>query len=416
MATPNELTPRQQQVADDIQVLKGLDHVRFRPGMYIGSRPDAIDNMLYAVLDNSINEAMVRLCDKIELVIHADGSITISDNGSGIPVAIYPREGISQLEVELTIIFAGGRIRNPLYCVWGGMHGIGLNAVNALSESLIAEVRRDGYLWRQSYARGVRTSDLEQIRPMNEGESTGTSITFYPDAEIFLELLKVHDFNFNTLANRCRELAYILPGLTIHLVDQRETGLPRETTFYFEGGLTSFVKYLNRSRNPLHTVISGTKTVYVDKDTNREKIIEIDFAFQYTDDLRTTELTFVNTVQTPDGGTHWTGFRTALTRTINKWAHKTGFFKDNEANFIGQNTLEGLTAVVSIKHPYPQFKSQTNVVFVNPEVKGIVASVVSEFFTQHLESNPDEAQRILDRCRRARAEAEAWRNKLTPPL
>jgi DNA gyrase subunit B len=399
MATPQQPIPQRQQIAEDIQALKGLEAIRLRPGMYVGASPDAIYNMADEVLDCAIDEAMAGYCDHIEITIHPDSSMTISDNGSGIPVAMHPTLGISQLEAVLTMIFAGRRSSEHPYTATGGMHGVGLKAVNALSEWFIAEVRRDGYLWRQSYARGVRTSDVEKVRPLNDTESTGTTITFYPDADIFPDLRSGFDFDYDILLKRFRQIAYLLPGITVRFTDQREKPFPREATFCFESGLETFVRDLNRNRVPLHAVVSGMKTAHYDKGRPNKDTIEVEVALQYTDDAHTTEVLFVNTVETPDGGSHQVGLRTGITRTINKWARKMGYLRTGDDKFTGRDVRKGLTAVVSVKHPNPQFASMTKVILENPEVHSIVASAVSGVLAELLESHHDAAQRIFDNCR-----------------
>ncbi len=398
----SQIPAQRQQEASDIQALKGLEAVRKRPGMYVGGTDiHALHHLVYEVVDNAIDEAMAGRCDFIEVIIHADSSITVTDNGGGIPVEMHPTENISTLELVLATLHAGGKFGGGAYKVSGGLHGVGVKAVNALSSWMIAEVRRDGYVWKQTYERGVRTSDVEPIRELEPGEPTGTHITFMPDEEIFTGVRQEFDFSFKTLMDRFREMAYVTRGVTIRLVDERETPIPRECTFYFEGGLKSFVRYLNRNRDAIHDVVSGSgegKFTYVQEGQELEGTMEVDFAFQYTDGTNTTELTFANTINTPDGGTHQTGLRTALTRVINNYARKAGILKDKDANFTGRHTLEGLTAIVSIKHPNPQFESQTKVKLMNPEVNSGVATVVSDVFSEYLEVNPKEARRIVEKC------------------
>jgi DNA gyrase subunit B len=369
--------------------------------MYVGVRFDMIYDMINNVLDYSLNEAMAGHCNHIEIIIHADSSITISDNGEGLPVDTHSSIELSRLEVELTMMFCGRWLSDGSYHVAGGMHGVGLKAVNALSEWMIAEVRRDGHLWRQTFARGIRTSDLIKSRAMGDSESTGTAITFYPDTET---LPGIHDefaVKYEVLAEQYRYIAYVLHGTTIHLRDERPSSL-HETTFHFSD-LKSLVNEINLNHTPLHEVVCDVKRVpYVSHGIDRG-MIEVDFAFQYTDDQHATELLFVNTVPTPDGGMHRTGLRTALTRTINQFARRMNYLKENDASFTGHQTLQGLTALISVKHPFPQFQSQMIVKLQNPEVNQAVSSAISESFRQHLESNPDQAQRILDHCRRMRA-------------
>jgi len=391
-------TPPTQQAADDIKTLKGLEIIRRRPGMYMGFGPDGMYQMFHEVLNNSVNEAMAHYCDYIEITLNADSSITISDNGRGISVDTYHWD-LTCLEIKLSVLVCGsGPLEDYMYYVWGGMHGIGLIPVNALSEWLIAEIRRDGFLWRQSYAQGVRTSDVIKVRPLAAGEATGTSIAFLPDSEIFGPVLDFFTYDYEVLVLRCRQIAYLLHGVTIRLIDRRASTSPRETTFHVEGGLDTFVADLNRDRQPLHPPVVGMKAVPIDSATPDENIVEIEFAIQYTDDPHTTELMFVNTLETPDGGTHLTGLRTALTRTLNQWIRKTGA---GELKFSGPDTRRGLTAVVSLRHPNPWFESQTSVKLTNKEVRGMVASAISGAFVECLEKHPDQAQRIVDHLRRA---------------
>jgi DNA gyrase subunit B len=394
--------PQRQQTGQDIRALEGLEAVRLRPGMYIGGTDvHALHHLVYEVVDNAIDEAMAGRCDFIQIVIHADSSITISDNGGGIPVEKHWQKGISTLELVLTSLHAGGKFGGGAYKVSGGLHGVGVKAVNAVSEWMVAEVHRDGYIWQQRYVRGEPQGDVEAIEPLPEGAPTGTHIRFYPDSLIFEGVRRDFDFNFKTLADRFREMAYVTRGVTIRLVDERETPLPRETTFYFEGGLRSFVRYLNRNRDAVHDVISGmgeSKFTMLAEGREVEAAMEVEFAFQYTETTNTTELAFANTINTPDGGTHQTGLRSALTRVINAYARKAGLLKERDANFTGRHTLEGLTAIVSVRHPAPQFESQTKVKLMNAEVSAAVSSVVSEAFTEFLENNPKEARKIVDKC------------------
>jgi DNA gyrase subunit B len=394
MATSHDSSQRRQE-ADDIKALSGLDAICLHPGMYIGCTSDAIYQLVYEALDYPINEAMAGCCSAIEIVIHGDSSITISDNGSGLPVARDAVEGLSELEIELTKLFTPDRRSEHLYQVSGGLHGVGLKAVNALSEWLIAEVRRDGYVWRQTYERAQPTSEVVKARPMKMNESTGTSITFRPDAAIFDGFRTQFDYNYDVFSECCRTLAYVLHGTTINLSDQREE-TPRKSKFHFENGLKAFVRDLNHNRKPLHDVVCGSKTVQVSKGGQGESPIEVEFAFQYTDDLRTTERYFVNTLELPDGGTPQTGLRTALTRTINQWVRRSGYWGSKKMRFTGRDTLKGLTAIVALKHPQPRFENATKLILFNPEVKNIVASTISAVFAQHLENNPAQAQRILD--------------------
>ncbi|MEP7286370.1 MAG: toprim domain-containing protein [Chloroflexota bacterium] len=391
--------PQRQQEAEDIQALKGLEAVRLRPGMYVGGTDiHALHHLVYEVVDNSIDEAMAGRCDFIQIVIHADSSVMVSDNGGGIPVAMHPQEGISTLELVLATLHAGGKFGGGAYKVSGGLHGVGVKAVNALSRWMTAEIHRDGYVWRQTYERGIRTSEVEAIRELEPDEPTGTFISFMPDEEIFIGVREEFDYVFKTLMDRFREMAYVTRGVTIRLIDEREPVIPREHNFYFEGGLKTFVNYLNRNRDAIHDVIHGSREIKFNEGQKGEGTMEVDFAFQYTESTNTTELAFANTINTPDGGTHLTGLRTALTRVLNSYARKAGMLKDKDSNFSGRHTLEGLTAIVSVKHPNPQFESQTKVKLMNPEVSAATSSVVAEIFTEYLEVNPKEGRRIVDKC------------------
>jgi DNA gyrase subunit B len=394
----SQAAAQRQQEAGDIRALKGLAAVRQNPGMYVGGTDiHALHHLVYEVVDNAVDEAMAGRCDAVYIVIHPDNSITISDNGGGIPVAIHPVEKIPTLELVMTNLHAGGKFGGGAYTVSGGLHGVGVKAVNALSTWLVAEIHRDGYVWRQTYERGVKTSDVEKVRKLKPDEPTGSHITFLPDDTLF----PIIEFSFNTLMQRFREMAYVVSGINIHLVDERETPFAREMSFYFEGGLKSFVRYLNGSRQGIHDIVYGSKQfefTYNHDGNSIDSAMVIDFAFQYTDGTHTAELTFANTINTPDGGTHQTGLRTAITRVINNYGRKIGLLREKDPNFTGRHTLSGLTAIVSIRHPKPQFESQTKVKLMNPEVNSAVASVVSEIFMEWLELNPKEGRRIVDTC------------------
>ena len=369
--------------AKDIQVLEGLEAVRRRPGMYVGGTDiKALHHLIYEVVDNSIDEALAGSCDRIDTVIHADSSVTVTDNGRGIPVDIHPQTGKPALEVVMTTLHAGGKFGGESYKVSGGLHGVGVSAVNALSEWCEVEVRRDGKVHFQRYERGYPTAAVEVIGKSSQN-STGTRTTFKFDPEIFTGDI---DYRFDTLVQRFREMAFVTRGTTMYLLDERSG---REMTFYFEGGITSFVRYLNRNRTVLHPV------VHVDKDVDS---VSIDAAIQYTDAFAESVYAFANTINTVDGGTHLTGLRSAVTRTINDHARKAGLLKDSDPNFSGDDTREGLTAIVSIKHPDPQFESQTKVKLMNAEVQTYVQQVVSEAFSDFLEANPSAAKSIVQKC------------------
>lgn len=369
--------------AKDIQVLEGLEAVRRRPGMYVGGTDiKALHHLIYEVVDNSIDEALAGACDRIEIIIHKDSSVTVGDNGRGIPVDIHPQMQKPALEVVMTILHAGGKFGGGSYKVSGGLHGVGVSAVNALSEWCRVEVRRDGKVHSQRYERGYPTGPVEIIGKATDQE-TGTRTTFKYDPEIFKGEL---DFRFETLVQRFREMAFVTRGVTIYLLDERTN---REMTFYFEGGIMSFVRYLNRNRNVLHPV------VHIEKEVEG---ITVAAAIQFTDAYSESVYAFANTINTMDGGTHLTGLRSAVTRTINDYARRSGLLKDAEANFSGDDTREGLTAIVSIKHPDPQFESQTKVKLMNPEVQTIAQQVVGEAFSTFLEENPSAGKSIIQKC------------------
>ncbi|GAP14101.1 DNA gyrase, B subunit [Longilinea arvoryzae] len=369
--------------AKDIQVLEGLEAVRRRPGMYVGGTDlKALHHLVYEVVDNSIDEALAGACDKIIITIHADSSVTVEDNGRGIPVDIHPEKKKSALEVVMTILHAGGKFSHSSYKVSGGLHGVGVSAVNALSEWCEVRVYRDGREYFQRYERGIPQEAVKEIGKCDP-EKTGTRTTFRFDREIFKDDL---DFKFDTLLQRFREMAFITRKVEIRLMDERTL---HEMTFFFEGGIGSFVRFLNRNRVVLHPVF------YVEKDVEN---IGIEAAIQYTDAYSESVYSFANTINTIDGGSHLTGLRTAVTRVINDYARKANLLKDTDPNFTGDDTREGMTAIVSVKHPDPQFESQTKVKLMNPEVQTYVQQVVGDAFGTFLEENPQAAKAIVQKC------------------
>ncbi len=395
--------------ASNIQKLEPREHIRRRPGMYVGGTDSrALHHLIYEVVDNSIDEALAGRCDRIEVVLHQDGSASISDNGVGIPVDEH-ESGRSALELVMTEVGSGGKFDNEAYKVSGGLHGVGVSAVNALSAELMATVSRDGHVWRQTYQQGLATSGVEQIRPLREGEETGTLIKFVPDFTVMDE----NAFSFEILVARFREMAFVTRKVTISLRDERDPQLSREMCFYFDGGLRSFARYLNRNRREIHRIIHVERDIeFVDRNDS-PYLIGVEVAFQYADVSTTTELAFTNTINTPDGGTHITGLRSSITGVINRYARKAGLLKDKDGNFSGNDTLEGLTAIVSVKHPDPQFESQTKVKLLNPEAQGAVSQVVTEAFNEFLDTNPREARRIIEKCltsKRAREAAKKARD------
>ncbi len=402
MAREKEQTVNQvdRYEAADVQVLEGLEAVRRRPGMYVGGTDvRALHHLVYEVVDNAVDEALAGACDRIGITIHPDSSVTVTDNGRGIPTAMHPEKRISALELVLTTLHAGAKFGGSGYKVSGGLHGVGVSAVNALSEWMEAVVDdpRDGRRHRQRYERGVPVAPVEEI---GKAKGQGTQITFRFDSTIFKDV----DFRFETLAQRMREMAFITRGVTIRLVDERAKPFPHQITFYFEGGIESFVRYLNRNRNGLHDV------VYAEQQING---VGIEVAMQYTDAYAESVYVFANTIHTVDGGTHLTGLRSGLTRTINDYAHKAGLLKEKDPNFSGEDVREGLTAIVSVKHPDPQFESQTKVKLMNAEVKGLVESVVTTALGEFLERDSRAARGIIKKCltsSRARAAARKARD------
>lgn len=383
---------QRQYTANDIQVLEGLEAVRKRPGMYIGSTGTrGLHHMVYEVVDNSVDEALAGACDRIEVVLHEDNSVSVSDNGRGIPVEIHGKTGVSTLETVLTILHAGGKFNNDAYKVSGGLHGVGVSVVNALSSRLEARVKKDGKEYRQTFAKGKVVSSLEVV---GDAKTNGTTIHFLPDDTIFDEV----DFDYETLQTRFREMAFLNRGITIHLEDRRSG---QEETFYYEGGISSFVEYLNRNKNPLHPdviFISG----------NRENI-DVEIAMQYTDSFSETILPFANNIHTVDGGYHVSGFRSALTRTINEYARKFNFLKEKDANLAGEDTREGLSAIISVKLPSPQFEGQTKGKLGNSEARGIVDSILNEELYAYFEQNPRSAKTIVEKALSAARAREAAR-------
>lgn len=401
-----DLEKAQAYTEDNIQKLDPIEHIRLRPGMYVGGTDsNALHHLIYEVVDNSIDEALADRCDRIEVTLHPENQVTIEDNGVGIPVGLHKTEKVSTLELVMTQVGAGGKFDDRAYKVSGGLHGVGLSAVNALSADFLAEVRRDGWLWSQSYKAGKPVSKVKKLRRLRKAEGTGTRQIFTPDFSI----MDRNEFDYNVLLRRFREMAFVTRSVHITLRDERQEGLPQETSFYFEGGLRSFVRYLNWRRNTLHEPVHTERDIEIAPEGKEPFVIGVELAFQYTDTPIITELAFANTIATPDGGSHVNGMRTALTRVINRFARKSGLLRDKEANFSGSDTLEGLTAVVSIKHPDPQFESQTKVKLLNPEVQGAVSQALSEAFQEFLEVNPRVARRIVDKCMTSKRAREAAR-------
>ena len=373
--------------ASNIQVLEGLEAVRKRPAMYIGDVGiRGLHHLVYEVLDNSIDEALAGYCDYIEVCIHDDGSVSVKDNGRGIPVDTHPVENRSALEVVMTVLHAGGKFDKDSYKVSGGLHGVGVSCVNALAERFEATVWRDGSVWTQSYRCGVPEKPVEEVRPMREDEETGTHIRFWPDTDIF----KVTDFRFDTLSDRLRELAFLNRGVRIVLDDEREEDdeLSHEE-YYSEGGIKEFVEYLDEARDPILD-----DTIYIaDEDAE----VPVELAMRYNDGYNENVLSFVNNINTHEGGTHVSGFRRALTRTLKGWAQKNGMLKKLKFDLSGDDFREGLTAVLSVKVAEPQFEGQTKTKLGNSEVQGIVESLINTKLGRWLEDHPKKAEKIIEK-------------------
>ncbi len=381
-----------EYTAKAIQVLGGREAVRRRPGMYIGSTDQrGLHHIVYEIAYNSIDEAMAGCCDRILVTILEDGSVRVEDNGRGIPVDIHPATNKSALETVITTLHAGAKFGGKTYQVSGGLHGVGASVVNALSSWLKVGVRRDGKLYEQEYRKGIPQYD---VREVGKASGTGTTITFFPDEEIFGKAR----YDFDVLSERLREMAYLNKGLSICL---REDSEDRERSFYFEGGITGFIRHLNRNRTVRHR-----QPVYISKPVN-STVVEI--ALQYNEGFTESTFSFANCVNTVDGGTHLTGFRSALTRVLNDYAHKNKYLKEGDLSLIGDDVREGLTAIISVKLAEPQFEGQTKGKLGNLEIKSLVESVVGEGLSLYLEEHPDEAKRILDKCITAARGREAAR-------
>ena len=394
--------------ADNIQVLKGLEPVRKRPGMYIGTTDvRGLHHLVWEILDNSIDEAMAGYCDRILITINEDGSLTCADNGRGIPVDKHKATGISALETVLTVLHAGGKFGGDEsgYKVSGGLHGVGVSVVNALSTKIVAEVRKDGNIHRQEYKMGVAQGDIEIV---GETNSTGTSITFWPDESVFETTV----FDAQTILTRIRQQAYLTKGVTIAFEDRRkgihEGEVAGDNTykyaFYFEGGVQSYVSHLNQNKEPISEVI------YIEKEVPECKI---EVALQYTHAFNENIITFANNIHTTEGGMHLTGFRSALTRSLNNYARSKGFLKEKDDNMTNEDVREGMTAVISVKLADPQFEGQTKAKLGNPEVRSAVESVFNEKLSEYLEENPNDAKSIIGKgmlAARARLASRAARD------
>lgn len=383
MSKDNKL---KKYTANNIQVLEGIEHVRLRPGMYIGNNGnEGLHHLVYEVVDNSIDEALAGFCKNITVTIQKDNSVSVVDDGRGIPTDINEKAGVSGVELALTTLNAGGKFNSDTYKVSGGLHGVGVSVVNALSDHLSVEVKQRGQVFRKTFERGHKTSELVPVGTTNR---TGTTVTFHPDPKIF----SVSHYDFEILENRLRELAYLNKGISITLKDERENPVRKEV-FCFEGGLKSYIEYLDRNKNALFTDI-----IYYEKDAES---CQLELALQYTTGYTENILSYANNINTTEGGSHLNGFKTALTRSINNYARKNGLLKSSDKNLTGEDVREGLTAIISIKIAEPQFEGQTKTKLGNPEVKNIVESITSEEISAFLEENPQHAKTIIDKTLQA---------------
>ena len=384
----------QQYGAEQIQVLEGLEAVRKRPGMYIGSTgPRGLHHLVYEIVDNSIDEALAGFCSTINVTIHKDNSITVEDNGRGMPVDKHPKLGIPAVEVIHTVLHAGGKFGGGGYKVSGGLHGVGASVVNALSTEMEVEIKRNGKIYRQTYAKGKTTSPLTEI---GNARKTGSKTTFWPDPEIFDET----EYDFEVLERRLREMAFLNKGIKITLKDER-AGKEKNEEFHYEGGLKEFVKHLNMNKEPLHPDV-----IYFEV---ADKEREVEVAMQYTDRYNEMLLSYANNINTTEGGFHMVGFKTALTRIINDYAKRTKILKENDDSLSGEDVREGLTAIVSVKLTEPQFEGQTKTKLGNSEMRGFVETATAENVMAFLEENPTQAKIIIDKCLRASRAREAAR-------
>ncbi len=376
--------------ADQIQVLEGLEPVRKRPGMYIGTTgPKGLHHLVYEVVDNSIDEALAGRCDIISISINIDGSVTVTDNGIGIPTGIHPKTGKSTVETVLTVLHAGGKFGDGAYKVSGGLHGVGISVVNALSEWLEVTVEREGNIYNQRFERGVSQGDLKVV---GSSDKTGTSITFMPDSTIFDEI----EFKYDTLEYRLRELAFLNKAVRIKFKDER---YDRSDEFYYEGGIKAFVEYMNRNKSPIHPDI-----IYFEGEKDGSAV---ELAMQYTTEYSENILSFANNINTHEGGSHLSGLRSALTRVVNEYGRSQNMIKEKEENLTGDDVREGVTAILSVKLTEPQFEGQTKTKLGNSEMRGIVESLVAEGLNRFLEENPKEAKIIVDKAIRSARVREA---------
>jgi DNA gyrase subunit B len=389
--------------ASSIQVLEGLEAVKRRPGMYIGSTgPRGLHHLVWEIVDNSIDEALAGYCSEILVVVHPDNSVSVTDDGRGLPVGTMKKYGKSATEVILTTLHAGGKFDNQGYKVSGGLHGVGASVVNALSEWLEVEVRREGHLWSQRYERGFPQGKITKDRKLKKGEGTGTTINFMPDPEVFTETVEL---SFDTLSRRFRESAFLNKGLKIRLVDERDED--KDVTYQYEGGIRDFVAHINEAKDPVH------KTVfYLERE---EEVGDVEVALQWNIGFQDSVFTFANNINTHEGGAHLSGFRSALSRTINAYARQKGLLKEKEESLTGDDIREGLAAVISVKLQEPQFEGQTKTKLGNTEVKGLVESATNRYLAEFLEERPTEAKAIVNKAlqaARARLAARTVREKI----
>src|SRR5688500_1695823 len=398
-AAPETAPTTSDYDSKNITVLEGLEAVRKRPGMYIGDVHDgsALHHLVWEAVDNSVDEHLAGSCTRIDVVVHFDGSVTVEDDGRGIPVGVMPDRGVSAAEVVMTVLHAGGKFDHSSYKVSAGLHGVGVSAVNAVSELLRLEIKRDGQLWFQEYRRGVPVAPLAAI---GETEANGTKITFKPDTEIFSST----EYSYDILANRLRELAFLNSGLAVELSDERGQG--RAETYEYKGGIREFVSLLSQKKEPVHQDVIGFN-VEIPPADGKSGAIVIDFAIQWTSSFAEQIFCYTNNVHNKDGGTHLTGLRTALTRTLNNYGQAQNLFKDLKEGLSSEDTREGVICVIHVKHPDPSFDSQTKSKLVSSEVQGIVATAVGEQIGRYFEENPSTAKKILEKATLAARAREA---------
>ncbi len=383
--------------ASSIQVLEGLEAVKRRPGMYIGSTgPRGLHHLVWEIVDNSIDEALAGYCTEISVVVHPDNSVSVSDDGRGMPVGKMDKYGKSAAEVIMTTLHAGGKFDGEGYKVSGGLHGVGASVVNALSAWLEIEIRRDGHVFVQRYERGFPTGEIKESRKLKKGEKSGTTVRFLPDPEVFTE---TQEFSFDTLSRRFRESAFLNKGLKISLLDKREEG--REIAYRYEGGIRDFVEHINEAKDPVHKTI-----FYFERE---EEVGDVEVAMQWNSGFQDSVFTFANNINTHEGGTHLSGFRGALTRTINDYARAKGLLKEKEENLSGDDIREGLAAVISVKLKEPQFEGQTKTKLGNTEIKGLVESNTNRYLAEFLEERPGEAKAIINKALQAARARQAAR-------